>query len=156
MGDQISIQLGERPWQPTDKTELLEEFHRYNRPLAGVLRQEGNLYYFACVDGHADDWSLWAYTLIDEHDVLRLREESADVETAFVEAANPVSLAIANEIEGIVESARLVQTGRTLRESAVESFEYAGERLRSILGQPLRADPGSPQTRGGLFDDRRH
>ena len=97
MGDQLSFQAGAFPWQPTEDAELEHVFHKYNYPLAGVVRQAGNRFFFSRIEDVFDDWSVWAYVLIEEDDIPRLRDR--DTARAFLEeeARHPIFLAVARE-----------------------------------------------------------
>ena len=81
----------------------MSTLHYYDMPLAGTLSQNGVLYAFRCVEGHAEDENLWTYTLIHDEE-LPLLEAGGDVGAALDEVANSRSyvVALAREGHGIV------------------------------------------------------
>jgi hypothetical protein len=97
MADQLTLQPGALPWRPTDETELEQVFHKYDRPLAGIVKQRGNLFFFTLVEDVFDEWSVWAYVLVEPKDVDRLRDRTTTMSYLEETATHPVFLAIAKE-----------------------------------------------------------
>lgn len=95
MGDQLSFQAEAYPWQPTEEAHLEHVFHKYNVPLAGVINQAGNRFLFSRVEDVLDDWSVWAYSLIEEGDIERLRDRDAARAYLEEETPHPIFLAVA-------------------------------------------------------------
>jgi hypothetical protein len=136
MGDQISIQQGFPPWQPTEDTELLETYDFYDMPLAGLVLQGGNRYVFWCEAGKTEDSSLWAYLQVDERD-LSVLENSDDLYTGIVaiRGDKPLVVAISREGHGIVSSALLARPTEfpTLAKATLEAFRSSESNLEHLI-----------------------
>lgn len=97
MGDHLRFQADAYPWQPTEEAELEHVFHRYDIPLAGVIKQAGNRFFFSRVEDVLDVWSVWAYVLIEEGDIERLRDPDVAQTYLEEEAPHPIFLAMARD-----------------------------------------------------------
>jgi hypothetical protein len=104
MADQIAIQDGALPWQPSGGSELVDTYAYYDQPTLGLIRQAGCPYVFRCVDLVDDRLSLWAYALIKEQEAAVL-SEADDLPRALEEvtAGKPFTVALADEEEGIFQ-----------------------------------------------------
>jgi hypothetical protein len=105
MADQIIIQDGALPWEPSGGSELIETYDYYDQPILGLIRQAGHPYVFRCVD-LIDPYSVWAYALLEEKEVERLCEvEDQDLPETLreVTAGKPFTIALAKEQSGIFE-----------------------------------------------------
>jgi hypothetical protein len=136
MGDQISIQQGFPPWQPTEHTELLETYDFYDMPLAGLVLQGGDRYVFWCEAGKNEDWSLWAYLLVDDRDLTAL-DDSDDLyaDIAAIRGDKPLVVAISHEGHGIVSSALLASPTQfpTLAKATLEAFRSSESKLEQLI-----------------------
>lgn len=97
MGDQLTFQSGALPWRPTEDAEIEHVFHKYNHPLAGVIRQAGNRFFFSRIEDVLDEWSVWAYVLIEEGDIERLQDPGATRSYLEDDAPHPIVLAVAKD-----------------------------------------------------------
>jgi hypothetical protein len=105
MADQIMIQDGALPWEPTGGSELIETYGYYDQPTLGLIRQAGHLYVFRRVD-FGDRYSVWAYALLEDEEVARLSEvEDQDLLSALreVTAGKSFTIALVDEEIGIFE-----------------------------------------------------
>ncbi len=73
MSDLIELGLGRVPWEPTSGAQLVDVFHRYDRPLIGVFAADDSRFFFACVAGEAEPLSAWWYCQLRDDDLDRLR-----------------------------------------------------------------------------------
>lgn len=157
MGDTIQLEPGARPWSPGYGSELIEELARFDVPTVGLLEQQGNRYAFWCVEGWNDPKSLWAYIPLDDEDVDRL----LNIETpqagydalADLVVARPVTVALADEREGIVLVASLgsidtggsrsvVDVARHVVEAAYWALDKHLDHLRHQVRQTHRPSDG--------------
>ena len=104
MADQIAIQEGALPWQPSGGSELVETYAYYDQPTLGLIRQAGSPYVFRCLDLVDDRLSVWAYALIKDEEAAVL-DEAEDLSRALAEvtAGKPFTVALADEEGGIFE-----------------------------------------------------
>lgn len=157
MGDTIQLEPGARPWNPGYGSELIEELARFDVPTIGLLAQQGSHYAFWCVEGWNDPKSLWAYILLEDHDVERLR--SIETPQAGYEALaelvvdRPVTVGLADEREGIVLVASLgwidtggsdsvVDVARRVVEAAYWSLDKHLDHLRHQVRRTHRSSDG--------------
>ena len=132
MSDEIRVQLSAPPWLAAEGTDLVEVFNHYDFPRVGLLRQEGNLYLFMCLD-EFKDLGLWVYVLIDPSDVDRLRE-SADFALAYLSRTTRAITVVSSRDERIEIISSYEPLGRTVSESALLSVERALEELTEEAG----------------------
>lgn len=129
MADQIKIQQGALPWQPTDDAEIAETFLHYDFPRTGVMLQEGNSFLFACVDEYPK-LSLWAYVLIDVDDADTIRESPSAAVAHFSTSERPITLALADD-RGIFHTSVFVRNvGGPFLMSAIDSMLASLEALQ--------------------------
>jgi hypothetical protein len=104
MADQIAIQDGALPWEPSGGSKLVETYGYYDQPILGLIRQAGLPYVFRCVDLIDHRYSMWAYALIDDLEAERL-SQAEDLQHALAEvtAGKPFTVALADEEAGIFE-----------------------------------------------------
>ena len=110
MSDQIQFALGHAPWQPSMHSRLLEVFREYDRPLRGVIEQEGNYFMFECIAGELERTSYWLYFRLESFELQELRGlggEAFDKVMANIFSSRPGRIAIAVEDAGIVADAEL-------------------------------------------------
>lgn len=145
MADQISIQPGFSPWQPSSDAELLETYNYYDMPLEGIVGQGGVSYLFRCIEGQTGPESLWAYTLLEEGEAgslanLKDQPEALEDRLRSLGQRKPLVIAVAREGHGVVSSALIEEPDRfdSLLDAAIEAF-------RSIEGEleHLRSSPAS-------------
>lgn len=107
MSDWIELELAQPPDRAAGDSQLERVYHRYDRPLIGVIRQGGDQYLFTCLEGHVDPWHLWEYTLLESDDVDELdRVDQANDFYEMLDALRqdrPAAIAVAREGEGIVD-----------------------------------------------------
>jgi hypothetical protein len=115
MGDYVQIELGRRPWQPTEDAESVEVFDFHDMPLAGIIRQHDVLFAYWCVDGAPQQASIWSYVWIDDSERSQL-EDSDDLYTTLDELMSQRArvIALAEESKGIIETA-LVERDESMR-----------------------------------------
>lgn len=136
VSDQIVIELGLPPWRPAEDTEVVQTLNFYEVPLIGVIRQGGMDHLFACLEGHVERVSVWAYTRVDEEDLAGF-EGSTDPLTAVMEVfgSRPVVVALAREGEGIVatELVRDPKGHQHLVEAALAANKELTDELAELL-----------------------
>ncbi|MDQ3916489.1 MAG: hypothetical protein M3323_14350 [Actinomycetota bacterium] len=103
MAGGIKIQHAAPPWQPTDDSEVVQTFVRYDFPRVGVVSQGPRRFLFGCVD-EIDSLTLWAYVELTDADERSLLETPDRAVEHFEMATRPISLAMAREDDGIVLS----------------------------------------------------
>jgi hypothetical protein len=103
MADPLKFEPGQKPWLPSRKAELVETFLYNNMPLVGVVRQQGNLYLFRCVEGFADETHVWAYVPVEEHNLDKLRRsDELWMPLDDLTSGQSFIVAIATDTDGIV------------------------------------------------------
>ncbi len=133
MADQLTFQPGAVPWRPTDETELVHVFHKYNHPLAGVIKQRGNSFFFTLMEDVFDEWSVWAYVLVEPEDVERLRDRNAAMTYVEETASHPVFLAIAKDAAIIfTATAPPPASNEGILASVLESLDIATGAFREL------------------------
>jgi hypothetical protein len=137
MADNVLVQPGSPPWQPTEDSELVAVYHRYNGPLTGVIRQRGHLYLFHCVLGHEQPTNFWLYTLIEEADVAVLEDEEQLFDPALraVLTYRPLVAAFASEEGGITFSAAVGPQSAAPLPDNPEGLEALGEVFATVREQ---------------------
>jgi hypothetical protein len=136
MSDAIHIERGAEPWKPTEATEVVEVLHQFSIPLVGVVRQEGVLFLYWCVTGHAGPENAWAYARVHEGDVGTLR--AAQGSEAFADALRSVvddrvcSFAIASDDKGIIESVGL-HPPASFDTAHARGMQEMGEKFQEVM-----------------------
>ncbi len=84
---QIHLDRGALPWKPASGSVLLQTYDRYDMPLMGIISQSGEEYFFRCIGGEVEAFSLWKYA----HATGQPREllDALDGET-FVQTASNI------------------------------------------------------------------
>jgi hypothetical protein len=133
MNDRVRIQAGAHPWQPSPESELVATYHQYDKPLVGLLRQNGSLFLFRCVEGHADDVSLWVYSAVSEEDVSTIDAvDDIDAELDRLLSGVPLVFAVSSD-DAVVGSGLLEQPGSNrYLERAIQAAQLDLERLQSL------------------------
>lgn len=151
MADLATLEQGFEPWCPTEDTEPVEVFDRYNRPTSGVIRQHGVSFVFWCAVGHEQEVDMWGYAHVSDHEADALVDAEEDKFVAlFAEAASrpTIKVALAGEGRGIFGSTSL-ETGGTFFHSGTpegaklvkRAFEYLQEQMRGALDVAGSWDP---------------
>lgn len=78
MNDLIEITIGARPWLPSDDTESVAEFDRYDFPTCGLVRQGDDLFIFDCVEGHLMEGNVWMYARVSPDEARRLQAATGE------------------------------------------------------------------------------
>lgn len=133
MSRQVAIEQGRQPWLPSRDAEEVLVLHRYDMPLIGVVRQDGDLYLYRCIEGHTDASHLWAYTALQEDELEALSKASPEGLDDAIEAAaagRPAVVALAHDGTGITASA-LVATPRRYK----SLIHAAGSALRDASSE---------------------
>jgi hypothetical protein len=115
MSGQVAIEQGRQPWLPSRDAEEVLVLHRYDMPLIGVIRQDGDLYLYRCIEGQTDVSHLWAYSSLGEDELVALSKASPEDLDQAVEAVashRPVVVALAHDGTGITASALVVTPER--------------------------------------------
>lgn len=110
MSDVITITTGERPWRPTDDSELVAVLHRFTIPLVGVIKQDGNHFLFWCIVGHAAEENAWGYACVEEGSWTNLAEASDkefDERLRELVGRRATKFAMANDERGVGASVEL-------------------------------------------------
>ena len=133
MSGQVAIEQGRQPWLPSRDAEEVLVLHRYDMPLIGVIRQDGDHYLYRCIEGQTDASHLWAYSALREDELEALSEASPEALDQAVDAAasdRPVVVALAHDGTGITASAIVATPQRY--ESLVHA---AGSALRDASSE---------------------
>jgi hypothetical protein len=115
MNRQVAIEQGRQPWLPSRDAEEVLVLHRYDMPLIGVIRQDGDLYLYRCIEGLTEASHLWAYTALREDELESLGGASPEGLDQAVEAAaadRPLVVALAHDDTGITASALITTPDR--------------------------------------------
>jgi hypothetical protein len=75
VSDLIRVDYGARGWLPAWDCQLVEVLHRQDRPLVGVVQQQGCLYLFDCMSGETDEASVWLYVHISSSEFEQLTSD---------------------------------------------------------------------------------
>jgi hypothetical protein len=152
MSDQLSLEPGALPWQPSNDAHLGEVFDRYDRPLIGLLEQGGHRFLFFCVAGRTEDWNVWAYTRLEEEEA-GLLASAPDFEAALrtVGTTKSFVLAVASDEAGVVEATQVEHSDELpgAAHSLLASLGVAG-RLSTIPWRRETTSAGTwqPMTEG--------
>jgi hypothetical protein len=126
VSDHLELQLGARPWQPTESTQLVTELDFYDMPTAGVLEQGVSPVLFLCVDGHGTHATVWVYAPLQPAEAQALAtmqgREAIDAEMRRIFRSKPVVVALA--VDGqlrLATSGELRLQGAVLREAALKA-----------------------------------
>ena len=133
MSGQVAIEQGRQPWLPSRDAEEVLVLHRYDMPLIGVIRQDGDLYLYRCIEGQTEASHLWAYSALGQDELVALSEASPEGLDQAVEAAaaaRPVVVALAHDDTGITASALVANPERY--ESVIHA---AGSALRDASSE---------------------
>lgn len=120
MSDLIEITIGARPWLPSDDTESVAEFDRYDFPTCGLIRQREDLFVFDCVEGHVMEGNVWMYARVSPEEARRLQAATGDELVRALDAvfeSRPLMGVLA--IDGRVRSGSPV-TAQSIAEKGVE------------------------------------
>ena len=142
VNDHLELQLGARPWQPTDGTRLVTELDYYDMPTAGLLEQGNSPVLFMCVDGHGTRVTVWVYAPLETAEAEALGEvqggEAIDAEIKQIFRTKPMVAALA--VDGQLRLAapmELRRQGSPLRDAALaavtEQADSEQEAVRSLL-----------------------
>lgn len=104
MSDLISLERGMLPWKPSESSEIELVLHRYDKPLMGVLRQQGTAYFFECVYGEAEPASAWVYFHLSDDEVSELDQLEVHLLSKWTSrrlVTRPSMMCIAVDGEGI-------------------------------------------------------
>lgn len=117
MSDLIQLGIGERPWLPTPRTESIEIFDRYDMPTAGLIKQDGTLFVFDCLEGHVTEGNLWIYACVDAVEATRLRDAQGEEFTKLFDSVfTSRSIMVAVAIDGRLRSGVSVDAHTIARE----------------------------------------
>jgi hypothetical protein len=107
--DKIKIRIGADPWLPSSTSHQIAELNRYDIPTEGIIKQDGQLFLYRCLDGHQSEESLWLYVPLTRKEARRLRQavggEVHDLQHRIVEQAareaRPLVAAMAHFKDGL-------------------------------------------------------
>lgn len=83
MADLIRLERGLPPWKPTAQARTTT-FHRFSRPLIGLIEQDGSEYLFWCAFGEAAEVSMWIYTHLTPKEAAILRTSAGEGRDALI------------------------------------------------------------------------
>ena len=136
MADEIFVQRRTLPWQPAENnTETIAEYHRYDVPLVGVVRQSGVDYLFRCLVGQAERISFWVYTILHEGEREALDAADYDDLPSLISefGSHPGVLAVAAEGFGIVDSRSVSDPyAMDLRKVFLELLDSVGKLIEGL------------------------
>lgn len=61
MTETLQVEEGRRPWQPGPDAQVVKVLDRFDVPTVGFLEENGHMFVFRCLDGHAEEISVWMY-----------------------------------------------------------------------------------------------
>lgn len=101
----VELKQGVRPWEPPDLDEPPEILREFAIPLAGILRQYGETYFFCCIAGEAARANLWAYVPVTKEESHEARSWQATPATleAFTSDDRPYVVAFHEEGPGVTQ-----------------------------------------------------
>ncbi|MFD8622269.1 hypothetical protein [Streptomyces sp. NPDC059513] len=143
MSERIALQLGARPWQPSRSVRMVHELNHYDMPTEGILKTRllPSYYFFACIDGVADEYNLWVYSTITWAEARQLRRLQASELRRFeahLLVGRPLVIAMAHEDGGILHRAH-VQVSEQLK---VEEPRLARQAWQSVK-EEISAEAGA-------------
>jgi hypothetical protein len=146
MTDQIALQLGARPWLPSRSVRLVRELNYYDMPTEGILKRRfrPSYYFFACIDGAASEYSLWAYCPITRREARRLKHLVADELRAFevgILIGRSLIVATASESSGLLHQAKVQVRGPLQPEEpklARQAWQTVNEEIKAEAGAVAR------------------
>ncbi|MQB01330.1 MAG: hypothetical protein GEU78_13730 [Actinobacteria bacterium] len=128
MADRIELRVGDLPWQP-HAAEGVVVLNHYDMPLAGVIRQHGNSYFFWCLKGEVTQGTLWGYLPIADQERHEIEHEPRDLILRNLSSkSRPWTLAFSVEGRGIVKWRDLPEWPRSTR-----LFRTSDEGLLDLL-----------------------
>jgi hypothetical protein len=129
----LKLEEGRWPWEPSGEARLLQVLDQFNVPTEGFLEEEGNVYLFRCIDGHADPLSLWIYAPVPKRHP-DLRESHDDSAWVTLIGASAVSFALVDSDRGIVRIAEKIDHSSypSLLHAAVDSLGLSAEEQATI------------------------
>lgn len=126
MTDEIVLQEGSAPWKPSPEAKLVETLNYYDIPLAGVIAQRGSHYLFACIEGQAADFNLWAYRLLEERELPNISKPEVAMEGI-------------KRLDGQATTYALAARGRIVVSWQLSPSDEGRERLMGIVHQMVRS-----------------
>lgn len=125
MSDQIALQVGAAPWNPSDDAVIVDEYDRYDMPTAGVIEQGGVPYLFECVEGVAERFNVWVYAPLSASEataisVLEDPHLTSAMQHVFESRNVAVALAVDDRIHtgGVLYDSDAVRSGGIRRAAA--------------------------------------
>lgn len=114
---------GARPWLPASDVTLLEEYHVWNIPLAGLVKQAEDRYLFTCLFGEESTESVWAYAPVTEEDIAQLGELSgAEFASAVDDSLANKSLVVAFADDNKLDTWQMIDSGEEPPAQIVRRF----------------------------------
>ncbi|MFI1360789.1 hypothetical protein ACH4TV_45560 [Streptomyces sp. NPDC020898] len=145
MKGRIVLELEARPWLPSNSVRMIRELNYYDMPTQGILRDRflPRYYFFACIDGAVNEYSMWVYVSISRTEARQLKKLSGNALRAFeaiLLVDRPVDVVMAHEDRGIVHKgqAKIVVQGPL----PVSEPKLAQEAWSSVNKQ-IRAEAGA-------------
>lgn len=135
MSDAIHIEQGAPPWLPSAATTTKAIVHKFTIPLAGVIEQQGVLFLFWCVTGHAAPENAWAYALTTEDDVAALTaatNENFDDALRAAAGDRVCTFAVASDDKGIIESV-ILDPPATFDTAHTRGMTEMGHKFREVF-----------------------
>jgi hypothetical protein len=136
VSDFVEWQSGRPAWEPTPESTLLEVFHRYDMPLAGLFEQHGCTFGFSCVHGEVNVHQLFAVACITEssrRDLLSVpAEQRSHVLRDLLETSPTLRVLIHHEDKGIVLGVDVDLHGGDLIEQTLSSINDLVSELTAV------------------------
>jgi hypothetical protein len=101
----LLVEVGVCPWQPTPRTREVARYRMADDlPLTGVVEQEGSLFLYRCVLGHAEQVNIWTYTPLLPQEQREIEGASSRRATELIArfGRRPGQIAIAHRSVGLI------------------------------------------------------
>ncbi|QWB24804.1 hypothetical protein KJK29_20710 [Streptomyces koelreuteriae] len=149
--ERIVLELEARPWLPSNSVRMIRELNYYDMPTEGILRHRflPRYYFFACIDGAVNEYSMWVYVSISRSEARQLKKLHGNALRHFEAGLlvnRPVDAVMAHEDRGIVQKgqAKIVVEGPLPASEptlAQEAWSSVNKQIRAEAGAIERMVP---------------
>lgn len=127
MRDLIQIEIGARPWLPSDDAEPVAEFDRYDFPTCGLVRQGGQVFVFDCFEGHVMDGNVWVYARVSSAEAAVLSRSEGPAFDRMLERVFQ-----GRPVMGVLAIDGRVRSGTAIRQEAIAEHGLGRALLREL------------------------
>lgn len=123
---------------------MVAVFNEYDKPLTGIVEQQGCHYFFDCFYGHIEGLSVWMYSLIQEDAAEAMFAANAEEFKELQSQAHryaPARLVLAVEDLGIVSTSVLDSLApEDVKRAIDELYESYREQTEQLARHRVEAD----------------